>query len=375
MRLASVALLFCLSPREASAVAHTTLKPFGGLVEDALRRPVPDVVVTLLSPVGRMIAEVSTDDRGQFQLPQELAGTYVLNAHKEGFKATTITIVLPDSVSKHLKLVLESEVALNIPVRASRIRAQNGLSHSGNSKYTMTAEDISNLPAGAATPLNDVLLQMPGVALDQNQEIHIRGEHAGIQYRMNDIMMPLDINNDPTFTQLLNSYFVSSVSLIDGVVPAQYGYRTSGVIEIQTKNGCDGGQNNFTVYGGRYDTAEPSFQLQGCHSRFSYYMTGLYLHSSLGLSSATPGHAPIHDTVNQGQGFTYLTYELNPMTKLSFIGGMTVAANEFPNQPGLPPLYHLDGVNPAAYPSTTIDSGLESTGLLWSSRSKWGCWR
>ena len=132
-------------------------------------------------------------------------------------------------MSKPLELVLESEVALNVPIKASRVRAQNGLSHTGNSKYTMTAEDIGNLPAGEATPLNDVLLQMPGVALDQNQEIHIRGEHAGIQYQMNNIMLPLDINNDPTFTQLLNSYFVSSVSLIDGVLPAQYGYRTSGV--------------------------------------------------------------------------------------------------------------------------------------------------
>ena len=85
------------------------------------------------------------------------------------------------------------------------------------------------------------MLQMPGVALDQNQEIHIRGEHMGIQYQMNGIMLPLDINTDPTFTQLLNAYFVKSVSLIDGVLPAQYGYRTSGVIDIQTKDGCDGG--------------------------------------------------------------------------------------------------------------------------------------
>jgi hypothetical protein len=307
---------------------------------------------------GRTTTEATTDDHGQFQLSESVAGTYTLVTRRKGFRPSTKVIVLPGSAERPVELVLESEVALNIPVRASRIRAQNGLSRTGNNKYTMTAEDISNLPAGEATPLNDVLLQMPGVALDQNQEIHIRGEHAGIQYQMNNIMLPLDINNDPTFTQLLNSYFVSSVSLIDGVLPAQYGYRTSGVIEIQTKNGCDGGNNNFSVYGGMYDTAQPSFQLQGCDGRFSYYLTGLYLHSSLGLSSATPGHDPIHDTVSQGQGFTYLTYELNPSTKLSFIGGMTVADNEFPNRPGLPPLYQLDGVNPADYPSTAIDSSL-----------------
>ena len=105
---------------------------------------------------------------------------------------------------------------------------------------------------------------MPGVALDQNQEIHIRGEHMGIQYQMNGILLPLDINTDPTFTQLLNSYFVKSVSLMDGVLPAQYGYRTSGVIDIHTKDGCDDGHNEFTISGGQRDTVQPSFELGGC---------------------------------------------------------------------------------------------------------------
>jgi outer membrane receptor protein involved in Fe transport len=345
-----------------SAAANQTqsdYRPLTGTVTDALRRPVPGVLVMLRSGKGRTATEATTDDHGQFRLSKSLPGTYVMVTRRKGFTPSTKVIVLPESAERPLELVLESEVALSIPVRVSRIRAQNGLSLMGNSKYTMTAEDISNLPAGEATPLNDVLLQMPGVALDQNQEIHIRGEHAGIQYQMNNIMLPLDINNDPTFTQLLNSYFVRSVSLIDGVLPAQYGYRTSGVIEIQTKNGCDGGNNNFTIYGGMYDTTQPSFQLQGCDGRFSYYLTGLYLHSSLGLSSATPGHDPIHDSVNQGQGFTYLTYEANDSTKLSFIGGMTVADNEFPNRPGLRPLFRLDGVSPANYPSTAISSGLD----------------
>jgi len=354
--LAMLVLLIAIA--KAVAAASTPIRGIIGTATDALGRPLPGVSVELQSSNGKAVAQSVTTLQGQFQLPLAKAGAYALVTHKQGFKPATRFILLPGEKNP-IVLVLEAQAALNVPVRASRLRAQNGLSPTGNSKYTMTAEDISNLPAGEATPLNDVLLQIPGVALDQNQEIHIRGEHAGIQYQMNNIMLPLDINNDPTFTQLLNSYFVNSVSLIDGVLPAQYGYRTSGVIEIQTKNGCDGGHNNLTVYGGMYDTAQPSFQLQGCNGRFSYYLTGFYLHSSLGLSSATPGHDPLHDTVNQGQGFTYLTYELNPSTKLSAIGGMTVADNEFPNRPDLPPLYQLEGAAAAAYPSSGIDSSLD----------------
>jgi len=145
------------------------------------------------------------------------------------------------------------------------------------------------------------MLQMPGVALDQNQEIHIRGEHMGIQYQMNGIMLPLDINNDPTFTQLLNATFVKSVSLIDGVLPAQYGYRTSGVIDIQTRDGCDDKHNSATVFVGQRDTAQASFKLGGCGSDFSYYLTVQFLQTNLGFSSAVPAPDPIHNAVTRGR--------------------------------------------------------------------------
>jgi outer membrane receptor protein involved in Fe transport len=269
-----------------------------------------------------------------------------------------VIVVVPSRVRKPIEIVLESRTTLNLPVKATRIRAQNGLSSSGANKYTLTSEDIENLPEGEATALNQVMLQMPGVSLDQNQEIHIRGEHMGIQYQMNGILLPLDMNTDPTFTQLLNSYFVQNVSLIDGVLPAQYGYRTSGVIDIHTKDGCDAGHNDATIFGGQRDTAQASFQLGGCSGKFSYYLTGMFLQSNLGFSSAVPAPDPIHDAVTQGQGFAYLTYALRPTAKLSLISGMTLAFSQFPNRPDLLSEFQLENVNPADHPSSAIDSGL-----------------
>jgi outer membrane receptor protein involved in Fe transport len=104
---------------------------------------------------------------------------------------------------------------------------------------------------------------------------------------------------------------------------------------------------------------QPSFELGGCQGNFSYYLTGLYLQSNLGLSSAVPAPDPIHDAVQQGQGFAYLTYALNAATKLSLISGMTVASNQFPNQPNQTPEFQLEQVNPALHPSSAINSSLE----------------
>jgi hypothetical protein len=104
---------------------------------------------------------------------------------------------------------------------------------------------------------------------------------------------------------------------------------------------------------------QPSFELGGCDGNFSYYLTGLYFQSNLGFSSAVAAPDPIHDAVQQGQGFTYLTYELNPATKSSLISGMTVASNQFPNRPNQPPEFQLDHVNPVLHPSSAIDSSLD----------------
>jgi len=358
LALAPLIILLTVSSSAAAKQRLTSDSP-AGTVKDALGRPVTNAVVILRAADGRTVARTTSGEHGQFKLPAPGPGTYDLVVQKSGFKAARAALVLPTSSKTPLDLVLESEQALTLPVSASRVHAQNGLTATGASKYTFTAQDVANLPQGEATPLNQVMLQMPGVALDQNQEIHIRGEHAGIQYQMNGILLPLDINNDPTFTQLLNSYFVKRVSLMDGVLPAEYGYRTSGVIEISTKNGCDDAHNEFTIYGGQRDTAQPSFELGGCHGDFSYYLTGVYLHSNLGLSSATPGPEPIHDGTDQGQGFAYLTYSVSPTTQLSLITGMTVANNQFPNVPGETPEFTLSGVNPADFPSADINSTMD----------------
>ena len=39
-------------------------------------------------------------------------------------------------------------------------------------------------------PLNQVLLQAPGVAQDSFGQIHLRGEHANVQYRLNGVELP-----------------------------------------------------------------------------------------------------------------------------------------------------------------------------------------
>jgi hypothetical protein len=328
-----------------------------GTVTDALGRPLAEVSVALRDVHERTVVEAVTDQRGQFQLTPPKSGTYVLVAAKRAFKSANKVVTLPSVTGKPISITLDAESALTLPVQAAQIRAPNGVSTTGASRYTMTAQDIANLPRGDNTTITDVLLQMPGVALDQNQQIHIRNtEGPQFQYQINGVMVPLDINTNPPFISMINPMFVKQLSLLDGILPSRYSYATGGVVNIQTKDGCEQPGGSASMYGGQRNTVQPSFQYGGCHGDFSYYVNALYSQSNSAFSSATPGPDAIHNHTNQGQGFGFFTYEPTPTARLSLITSLAVSDNQLPNRAGLTPEFELTGVN--NYPSADINSYL-----------------
>jgi hypothetical protein len=62
----------------------------------------------------------------------------------------------------------------------------------GATSFIMDEQQILNLPQGADAPFNQVLLRAPGVAEDSaaNGDLHVRGEHGNLQYRINDVLLP-----------------------------------------------------------------------------------------------------------------------------------------------------------------------------------------
>src|SRR5208283_556272 len=62
----------------------------------------------------------------------------------------------------------------------------------GATSFVLDEQQILNLPQGENAPFNQVLLTAPGVAEDSaaNGDLHVRGEHANLQYRINDVLLP-----------------------------------------------------------------------------------------------------------------------------------------------------------------------------------------
>ena len=165
----------------------------------------------------------------------------------------------------------------------------------GATSYGITSRDIDSMPQGSTSPMTDVLAQMPGVAIDQNQQIHIRDtEGPQFQYQINGVLVPLDINTNPPFISMINPMFIdSSTCSMASCRPLQLRHRRGGRHPDQGRMRAARRQRHIMV--GQRDTFQPSVEYGGCGGRFSYYVSGLYNQDDTAFSSATPGPDAYHD--------------------------------------------------------------------------------
>src|ERR1039457_5218668 len=231
--------------------------------------------------------------------------------------------------------------------RRSRIQTQTGAS-----TYSVDSAAIAEMPAGDNTNLNQVILQMPDVAQDSFGQFHIRGEHNGLQYRINGIILPEGIS---VFGQALDPRFISSMSLIDGALPAEFGLRTAGIIDITTKSGIQSPGGAVSVYGGSHGTIEPSLSYGGSAGAYSYFVTGDFLRSDLGIESPDGSSNPVHDHTTQYHGFGYFEDILDEQNRVALMLGSGVGKFQIPNLYGEEPSlgYAVNGVS--LYPSQDLN--------------------
>lgn len=230
--------------------------------------------------------------------------------------------------------------------------ARNGLApETGSSIYRFDSDALLALPLGNNTPLNQVVLQAPGVVQDSYGQLHVRGDHGNVQYRINEVVIPEPISG---FGQVLDTRFADQINFLTGALPAQYGYRTAGVVDIHTKGaGLENG-GSISYLGGSHDHQETSLEVGGSHNAFTYFLTGTYLRDDMGIENPTAERNAVHDQTKQGKGFGYLSYIVDPDSRLSFIFGVSNSHFEIPNVPGQMSQFALNGA--PAFDSLNLDA-------------------
>lgn len=217
--------------------------------------------------------------------------------------------------------------------------------------YTIDQRQITTTPGGQNAAFSQILLRVPGVVLDSYGEVHVRGEHGGLTYRVNGVLLPEGLNG---FGQELDTRIIQSVDLLTGTLPAQFGFRTAGVVDVTTKTGDSLKHNQVSLYGGSYNTFVPSVQFGGQHGKLDYFTTLSFTRNNIGIENPSNTFRAIHDVTEQEKAFAYLSYHLDDTSRITLLTSASYADFQIPNSfktfdttsPDYTTLYNVAGVNP-----------------------------
>ena len=328
-----------------------------GVVNDASERPLAGVAVRLESSDAQVIARTSTDEEGRFVFTDVPAGAYTVFAEREGYDTGTVTGVVSDEERWNVILALSPRPVLeSVVVTARRLEDPR----------------IVSTPPAIGAPVYKITEPGhpdPAWGREQQPDAHPpagAGGHSGRFERRwhpraksdGQSPVPDQWHSLPEGTTLfgqssgLSPRLAESVTLLAGALPAEYGLRTSGVLDIQTKSGALEPGGYAGMYVGSQSWIQPSAEYGGTRGAFSYFLTADYLQNSIGISPATPNGA-IHDDTQQGHAFGYFELALDSTSKVAAIVGTFVGHFQIPNSPGTAASFTVDGVS--SFNSAKVD--------------------
>jgi len=230
----------------------------------------------------------------------------------------------------------------------------------GATMDTLSRQAIEALPQGDNTPIDKVILQFPGVSYDSavsNPSFHVRNEYASVQIRINGVVVPEGVSALGPF---LDTNFIGSLSLLTGTLPAQYGGRTAGVLDITSRSfAVPGGE--VSLYGGSRQTITPSVDYGGGFGNSEYFVSARGNWNALGLENPTASPDALHDRTQQGKFFGYASTMLDESTRFSLISAYSHSAFQIPNNPNQTP---LGDFGPANYNSLSLNENEYDTYLV-----------
>jgi len=251
----------------------------------------------------------------------------------------------------------EAGISATTPAQAALDRKMQGFDQSrdhiltklGASTDTIDRAAIVAGPQGDNTPVDKLVLQFPGVNYDSavaNPSFHIRSEYNNQQTRINGVILPEGVSS---LGPLIDTSFIGSISLLTGTLPAQYGLRTAGVLDITSRAFSTPG-GSVSVYGGSHDTITPSFDYGGSVGNTQYFFAGRGNFNNLGLENPTSSINAQHDHTDQGKFFAYVSTALNDTQRLSVISAAAYSTFQIPNNPNQTP---FDGLPSGFVPVTS----------------------
>ncbi len=304
-----------------------------GYVQNADLRRVAQATVELRDKEGTLVTSATTTDAGGFTLITPRDGVFSVQAVQDTYRSEHVVIEIsqeaPDPVV--LTLTETQDIALEIVAPLVPIKP-----NSSGETYSVSRKDIEALPRGNNLDLHDVLLTIPGAAYGSLKQVHIRQDHANLQFRIDGVPIPDTVTSQ--FTDLLSPRAWERADIMLGGMEAQYGNRTAAVIDITSKSGTKPGFGSVGVFGGSNETVLPSFEYGGtAGDRFRFYVMNNYRTTNRAIDPPTLGQSIFHGNGESNQTFLRGDYQINNRNNVTWLLLNSVADSQIPTQPGQTP--------------------------------------
>jgi hypothetical protein len=283
----------------AGTVTGTVTDPSGGAISGA--------TVTLANPVSNYKQTVSTDQAGAFRFSNVPLSVYHLDAQAQGFAPFSQQVQVHTTVPINLDVKLQLAGAqTSIEVEASGVMVENvPVAHNDVDQNELSTLPVASPASGLSTAIT---LSTPGVVADSNGFFHPLGDHAQTTYMIDG--QPISDQQSKNFSTQMPVNAIASMELVTGMPSAQYGDKTSLVVDAATKSGL--GRKPF----GQVDTYYGSFGQVGEDAAVGFGGSKLGEFVVLNTTRSgrfldSPEFYPMHDIGNNETFFDRIDWQPN----------------------------------------------------------------
>src|SRR3989442_3921927 len=296
-----------------------------GVVADPNKAVVPNATVTIENALTGYKQSLNTGTDGAFRFENVPFNNYVYSVSASGFSAVRGSINIRTSVPITLSIPLAVSTAtetVTITTNAGDVLENVSTAHTDVDQSWITRLPVRSPGSG----LSDVVtLAAPGVVADSNGFFHPLGDHAQTSYSVDN--QPISDQQSKTFSTQLPPNAVQSLEVITGATPAEYGDKTSLVVNVITKSGLGHKKptGSFNSYYGTFGSVAPSATLAyggkraGNFAAFNFERSGRFLDA--------PEFTVLHDRGTSVSLFDRFDYGLGPNDTLHV--NVSLARNRF----------------------------------------------
>jgi hypothetical protein len=285
----------------SASITGTVVDPTGGVV--------PKATVEIHNLVSGLDRTTTTDNMGTFSFVNVPYNPYHLSVNVGGFAPFAQDVDVRSSMTSNLKINLSlAGQASNVTVEATA----GDLIETESTAHTDVDRDLfDTLPLeSASSSLSSlVTLSAPGVAADSNGLFHGLGDHAENSFSIDG--QPITDQQSKVFSNQVPVDAIESMTVIQGAPPAEYGGKTSLVIDVTTRSGqgVTTPHGSVTASYGAFGTASTGFDLAYGGDKWGNFIAASGLNTGRFLDP--PEFVVMHDKGNEENVFDRVDFQVS----------------------------------------------------------------